>query len=29
MVVPLMLSGDYCIRKDLRSSYIVPVLPPP
>lgn len=23
MVVPLMLRGDYCIRKDLRSPYIV------
>lgn len=23
MVMPLMLGGDYCIRKDLRSPYIV------
>lgn len=23
MVVPLMLGGDYCIWKDLRSPYIV------
>lgn len=25
MVVPLMLRGDYCIRKYLRSPYIVSV----
>lgn len=25
MVVPLMLRGDYCIRTDLRSPYIVSI----